>query len=199
MHKLSINTACIFLIFIVAIITTSCSKSSPGPSPASMDPCVGKTIKLTSIVTNVTACAGNGSIKATATGSTGFTYKLNAGGTYQTDDSFGNVAAGAYTLFAKDAGICEQSIAVTVGAAGATGPLFTAVKNLMASKCQSCHNNSVQNGGMNWEVECNIISKADRVKTRAVTEGSMPPTGALPQADKNIISAWITAGGGYTN
>jgi hypothetical protein len=164
-----------------------------------MDPCVGKTIKITTVVTNVAACVGNGSIKATATGSTGFTYKLNLGGAYQTDDSFGNVAAGTYTLFAKDAGGCEQSISVTVSSAGVAGPLFTAVKNLMASKCQSCHNTSNQNGGMNWDVECNIISKADRVNTRAVTQGSMPPTGALSQADKNIISAWITAGAGYTN
>jgi hypothetical protein len=71
MHKLSINIVYIFLIFIVVIITISCTKSSPGPSPASMDPCVGKTIKITSVVTNVTACVGDGRIKATATGSTG--------------------------------------------------------------------------------------------------------------------------------
>jgi hypothetical protein len=52
---------------------------------------------------------------------------------------------------------------------------------------------------VNWKVECNIISKVYRVNTRAVTLGTMPPTGALPQAYKNIISAWINAGGGYTN
>lgn len=82
---------------------------------------------------------------------------------------------------------------------GTPGPLFTAVKNLMAQKCVSCHNASNANGGQNWQVDCNIVAGKARIKARAVDEGTMPPTGTLPQADKNIITAWINAGGRLTD
>jgi len=82
---------------------------------------------------------------------------------------------------------------------GTPGPLFTAVKNLMQANCQSCHNNSIANGGMNWTVDCNIVANKDRIKVRAVEQGTMPPTGALPQSEKGKITAWISAGGKITD
>jgi len=136
---------------------------------------------------------------ATASGSTNFTYKLNSGGVYQASGTFANLAAGDYTIFAKDGAGCEKSVSVAVASSGTAGVSFTAVKNLIASKCQSCHNNALANGGMNFQVECNIVSSRARIKVRAVDEGTMPQAGPLTQAEKNIISAWITAGGGYTN
>jgi uncharacterized membrane protein len=134
-----------------------------------------------------------------ATGSTSFTYKLNSGGVYQSSGAFSNVAAGDYTVFAKDGAGCEKSTTVTVAGGGTAGPLFTAVKNLVVAKCQTCHNNSLANGGMNFAVECNIVKSKDRIKVRAVDEGTMPQTGPLTQAEKDIITAWITGGAGYTN
>ena len=82
---------------------------------------------------------------------------------------------------------------------GTPGPLFTAVKSLMQANCQSCHNNSIANGGMNWEVDCNIVANKSRIKVRAVDQGTMPPTGALPQSEKDKIAAWIDAGGRITD
>ena len=82
---------------------------------------------------------------------------------------------------------------------GTPGPLFTAVKNLMQANCQSCHNNSIANGGMNWTVDCNIVANKNRIKIRAVEQGTMPPTGALPQSEKDKITAWINAGGKITD
>jgi uncharacterized membrane protein len=82
---------------------------------------------------------------------------------------------------------------------GTPGPLFTAVKNMMQANCQSCHNNSIANGGMNWTVDCNIVANKDRIKIRAVEQGTMPPTGALPQSEKDKITAWINAGGKITD
>lgn len=82
---------------------------------------------------------------------------------------------------------------------GTAGPLYTAVKTLMAANCQSCHNNTIANGGMNWTVDCNIVINKTRIKARAVDEGTMPPTGSLPQADKNKITDWINAGGKFTD
>ncbi len=82
---------------------------------------------------------------------------------------------------------------------GTAGPLFTAVKTLMQANCQSCHNNSIANGGMNWTVDCNIVTNKNRIKARAVDEGTMPPTGPLPQTEKDKITAWINAGGKFTD
>ena len=83
--------------------------------------------------------------------------------------------------------------------AGTAGALFTDVKNLVAAKCQSCHNASNANGGINFDIECNIISNKARIKVRAVDQGTMPQTGPLQQSDKDRISNWINAGGTYTN
>lgn len=85
------------------------------------------------------------------------------------------------------------------GCNGTPGPLFIAVKNLMQANCQSCHNSSNSNGGKDWTVDCNIVSNKDRIKVRAVDQGTMPPTGPLPQSEKDKILAWINAGGRITD
>lgn len=82
---------------------------------------------------------------------------------------------------------------------GTPGPLFTAVKNLMQANCQSCHNPGNMNGGKDWTNDCNIVANKDRIKARAVDEGTMPPTGPLPQSEKDKITAWINAGGRLTD
>lgn len=188
---------------LMLINITSCSKDKDsGSNPVTSPPtgaCDGKTIVLTATATGGQPCGGNnGSISASATGSTGFTYKLNSGGTYQASGDF-SVAPGNYTVFAKDADGCEKSTSVTVGTAAA-GPLFTNVKNLIASRCQSCHNPSNLNGGKNWADQCNIIQSQDRIKVRAVDEGTMPQGGPeLTASEKKIITDWINAGGAYNN
>ena len=82
---------------------------------------------------------------------------------------------------------------------GTPGPLFTAVRNLMQANCQSCHNPGNMNGNKDWTVDCNIVANKDRIKARAVDEGTMPPTGPLPQSEKDKITAWINAGGRLTD
>jgi hypothetical protein len=163
--------------------------------------CTGVTITVTANSSPATPCAtpSTGSITASATGSTGFTFSID-GVNFQGSGNFAGLAPGTYTVTAKDQNGCTGSSNVTVSSAAA-GPLFSAVKTLMDNNCVSCHNNSIQNGGMNWAVECNIILNRDRVKARAVDNNpsSMPPTGALSQADKDKITAWINAGGRYTD
>jgi hypothetical protein len=173
----------------------SCGKDSPaGPA----DPCAGKTIIISATPTASSGCASNGSIAVSATGSSGFTFKLNSGGAYQASGDFINLAPGTYSIFAKDAAGCERSTTANI-TSGTAGPLFSLVKTLMAAKCQSCHNNSVQNGGVNWAVDCNIVSSKDRIKVRAVDEGTMPVGAPLTTGEKAIITNWITAGGLLTN
>lgn len=82
---------------------------------------------------------------------------------------------------------------------GTPGPLFNAVKSLMQANCQSCHNSNNANGNKDWTVDCNIVINKDRIKVRAVDQGSMPPTGPLSQSEKDKITAWINAGGKITD
>jgi uncharacterized membrane protein len=82
---------------------------------------------------------------------------------------------------------------------GTPGPLFTAVKTLMQANCQSCHNSGNANGGKDWTIDCNIVANKTRIKARAVDDGTMPPTGPLPQSEKDKITAWINAGGRITD
>jgi hypothetical protein len=198
MSKRIVNALSLCALIIISINFASCSKSSP--VVPSTDICAGKTIVITPTIKASATCSPDGSIEVTATGSTGFTYKLNSTGIYQASVKFTDLAAGNYTVFAKDGAGCEKSATATVASSGTAGPLFAAVKALMVSKCQkSCHDNTVANGGMNWQVECNIIANKARIKDRAVDLGTMPPTGPLSQAEKNTITDWITAGGGFGN
>jgi uncharacterized membrane protein len=47
----------------------------------------------------------------------------------------------------------------------------------------------------NFTIDCNIVTNSSRIRERAVVLGTMPPGGSLTQAEKDVISAWITAGG----
>ncbi len=181
---------------VISLIIIACSKSSSGDNPSPTNPCANVNINLTATVTDATACQNNGSINATATGGSGFTYSIN-GTSFQASGSFASVAPGSVTVTAKDANGCTKTTTVTVGSAGVAGAKFLAVKALIQANCQSCHNNTIANGGMNWAVDCNIVANSGRIKVRAVDEGTMPPTGPLSQSDKNKITDWINAGGKF--
>jgi cytochrome c551/c552 len=166
--------------------------------------CTGVNIVVTGTSTAVTPCGGpGGSITASASGSTGFTFSID-NGAFQASNSFTNLAAGNHTIVAKDANGCSQSAIITVGTAAA-GSLFSAVRSVIQTFWVSCHNNSVENGGMNWEVDCNIIAHKDRIKIRAVDQAGTanqmpaPPNPALSTADRQKILDWINAGGTFTN
>ena len=200
MNKRITNCLIISTFSFTAIFFAACSKSDSSPTPVlPADACAGKIISITTTPEAAIHCSSDGSIDIAVAGSTNFTYKLNSSGIYQAASKFTDLAEGAYTVFVKDGAGCEKSVSVTVGSGGKIGSLFTAVKDLVTTKCKSCHNNAVANGGMNFEIECNIIKSKARIKVRAVDEGTMPQTGALPQSEKNIINNWITAGGTFTN
>ena len=118
--KLIVSCSCI--IFLLAFVF-SCSKEVTTPQ----DPCAGKTITVNGTV-NATSggSSANGSITATATGSTSFTYSLN-NGTFQAAGSFTNLAAGTYSITAKDVSGCTGSKSFTVTAAACPTITITAV------------------------------------------------------------------------
>jgi large repetitive protein len=80
-----------------------------------IDPCAGVTVAITTTQVNPSVGQSNGSITATATGGTGFTYSIN-NGTFQSGGNFSNLAAGTYTITAKNASSCNANTQVTLTA-----------------------------------------------------------------------------------
>jgi len=177
----------------------SCKKDTTPTNPTPTDPCLSVSITVTATPTTATPCAttADGSISVSASGSTGFTYKLNSGA-YQASGIFSGLTAGSYTVTAKDANGCTKSQTVTVSAAPA-GTNFTNVKNIITSKCGGCHLNGGNDGSANFDNDCSIVSKWDRINIRCVTQGGMPPGSPLSSAQKAQITAWVNAGHRYTD
>lgn len=166
------------------------------------NPCSGVVITVANTIINNTPClsAPNGSISASASGGTGaYMYSLNSGA-FQSSNIFSSLSAGSYTVTARDANSCTGSGNATVVNLSA-GPLFTQVKSVLQANCVSCHNNTIANGGMNWEVDCNIVNNKDRIRARAVdgNPSAMPPTGLISAAERQKITDWINAGGRFTD
>ncbi len=96
------------------------------------NPCAGVTVTVSATTVNPTTGASNGSITATATGGTGFTYSIN-NGAYLASGTFTNLAAGTYTVTAKNSNGCLGSTQATLTAvspcAGTTIGITTAVVN----------------------------------------------------------------------
>jgi hypothetical protein len=184
---------------LVAGTYTITAKSSAGCTGSKSfvvtdgDPCAVKNIVVTAMKVATDKCENSGTITVSATGSTGFTYKLNANGTYQSGNVFNQLPSGNYTVFARDATGCEKSTTIVVDIAP-NGPFFTAVTNLINSRCVTCH--GAQNaGGVDFRNECTIVSHSNRIKVRAVDEETMPRGGPpLTTAEKKIITDWISAG-----
>lgn len=178
-----IITGLLFTIFL------SCKKST---TPVN-DPCLNTTITLSNTTTSTIPCESTptGSITITASGSTGFTYNKN-GDAFQSSNTFTGLAAGVYTMGVKDVNGCTNTQSVSVGNAAA-GPNFSNVKNIVSSKCGNCHLNGGSDGGVNFDADCSIVAKWDRINMRCVTQGNMPPSG-LTTAQKGQITAWVNAG-----
>ena len=96
------------------------------------NPCAGITINVTGTVTNPTAPgATNGSIAASATGSTNFTFSIN-GTTFQASGTFNNLAAGSYTITAKDGNGCTGTATFTLTAPNPCAGVTITVSNTIA-------------------------------------------------------------------
>ena len=172
------------------------------------DPCLTITFSVGGNATNATPClpAANGAITVTTSGGgSGFTYNLN-GAAFQSSATFSNLAAGTYTVGAKETGGCIKTASVTVNQTAA-GTLFAAVKTIITANCAvaGCHVGPTPTGGLDFTQDCTIVANAARIKVRAVdnfgTINQMPPPPAagLSLTERNVITNWVNAGGLYTN
>lgn len=80
-----------------------------------VDPCTGVTVTVTTTKVDPATGQSNGSITATASGGTGFTYSLN-NGAFQSSGNFSNLATGNYTITAKNSNGCTGTTQVALGA-----------------------------------------------------------------------------------
>ena len=83
---------------------------------------------------------------------------------------------------------------------GTPGPKYQAVKALISTNCaiSGCHAGAQS---PNFTSDCNILNNKTLIKARAIDgiPSIMPPTGQLPQSEKNKIMDWINAGGEFTD
>lgn len=105
-----------FLSLVISlIILDSCGSkggSSGGGTPP--NPCTGVTITVSAATTNPTAPGStNGSISASGLGGSGFTFSIN-GGAFQSSGSFTGLAAGTYSVTAKDSRGCTGTNSFTL-------------------------------------------------------------------------------------
>jgi mono/diheme cytochrome c family protein len=166
------------------------------------DACAGKNITVgSSNVQGATPCAttNDGSVTVTAAGSTGFTYNIN-GGAFGSSATFGTLAAGTYTIGARDVDGCIKTTSVTISPRAA-GPLFTAVRDVINTNCVGCHGASNPSGGVSLNTDCSIVQRQARIKARSVdgTPSWMPQGGPMPISERNKITNWINAGGRFTD
>jgi hypothetical protein len=98
----------------------------------STNPCAGVTITVTATKTEPTTGQSNGTITASATGGTGFTYSLNSG-TYQSSGNFTGLAAGNYTITAKNSAGCLGSVTVTLTAVNACTSTIINISNTIVN------------------------------------------------------------------
>lgn len=99
-------------LLLLFLLINACGKGGDGgPAP---DPCSGVTVNVTGTVTHPSTNGGtNGSVTVSATGGTGFSYKLGSGA-YQAGTTFSGLAAGTYTITAKNANGCTGTASFTL-------------------------------------------------------------------------------------
>jgi hypothetical protein len=159
------------------------------------------TVTFSQTVSNVTCgtTATNGSITVTANGGvTPYDYSKNNGTTFQASDLFSSLIVGTYPMVVRDSKSCSSS-STNVSVTG-MGPLFTQVRAIIKANCgSSCHLNGNSSGAVNFDSDCSIVSKSARIFTRCVTLSTMPQNAPLNQTLKDQITAWVNAGGRYTD
>ncbi len=122
--------------------TNGCSGTPISVTLGSVDPCAGVTISVTSTHVSPTTGQSNGSITATATPAGTYTYSIN-GGAYQASGTFSGLAAGTYTITAKNASGCLGSTSVTLTAVDPCAGVTISVTSTHVSPTTGQSNGSI--------------------------------------------------------
>jgi len=102
----------LYYLFMLVMIISCGDKGSTGP----INPCSSVTINVSGTSTNASGAGiSDGSISATASGGSGFTFSIN-GGAFQSTGNFTGLAAGTYLITAKDSRGCTGTASFTINA-----------------------------------------------------------------------------------
>jgi SprB repeat len=126
-------------------ITAKNANGCTGVTTASLmgtDPCAGVTVAVTATKVDPTTGQSNGSITASATGGSGFTYSIN-GGAFQTSGTFSGLATGNYTVTAKNANGCTGVTTVALGSTNPCAGVTVAVTTTTVSPAVGQSNGSI--------------------------------------------------------
>lgn len=179
---------------LISCIQFSCSKSddSPAPPPPPVNPCTGVTITPVATKTHTITGQFLGTITVSSPIGSGHTYSID-NINFQGSVNFFNLAAGNYTLTAKNASGCTGTTGITING---YGPKFFAVRTIINGYCGPCHLGGSVTGGKNFDLDSDVVSSWDRIKIRCVdgTPTFMPQGGELTAADKQKIVDWVNAG-----
>ena len=175
------------LFTMIVILFNSC-----GSSDEEMDPCANG--PEVSIENKVSATTGNSSgsfIATTNKGKAPYQYSVD-GGAFQSSGTFSGLAADTYTITVKDANDCQDQMEVTITSVPEVS-FASQVKPIIDTNCQKsgCHgsNSSLPSFGTYNQV----LANAAKIKTRTSNK-SMPPTGALADANIQLIADWVDQG-----
>ncbi len=140
MRLFNFTSSIILVIVFTVLISGSCSKGG-GTTPP--NPCSGITVTVSATTSNPTAPgASDGSITASASGGSGFTFNIN-GGAFQSSGSFANLAAGSYTIVAKSSGGCTGSASFTLTAANPCAGVTIIVSGTVTNPTAGGSNGSI--------------------------------------------------------
>lgn len=171
--------------------------------------CSGVTINVTTNTNTAVPCPNpnSGTITINATGGAGpYTYSVN-GSAFGANNVIGSLAAGNYSIVARDANGCTSAGTNASISNAPAGAQFSAVRTIVQANCavSGCHDATTQQSGINFNVDCQIVAQSARIKVRAVDQAGTPsqmpppPRPALSLSDRQAINDWVAAGGGYTN
>jgi hypothetical protein len=183
-----------FFAITAATLVWACSKTGgepPVPPPA----CAIAAPVATTVASD--SCVAEGKISIQLPTGSGILYSLNNGAN-QTAPEFSGLLPGTYAVKLTNAAGCTRVDSVLVpGKTITPGPKFLAVKTLFAANCTPCHFGPGHNAGLNLASSCQIANQWERIKARAVDDGTsspMPQSGLMPLAERQKIVDWIAAG-----
>jgi hypothetical protein len=185
------------IIFFSAIIVTAaffagCKKSDTTAAPPPPNPCAG--ITIAPVASKMPTITGQsvGTLTVTSPIGSGYTYSID-GTAFQASVNFSMLAAGNYTVTAKNADGCTGKVDVSIAGYGAK---FYAVKIIVNGYCGPCHLNGAVSGNKNFDTDDAIVASWDRIKARTVdgAPSFMPQGGQLTAIDKQKIVDWVNAG-----
>lgn len=168
-------------------ITVKDEKECSASLEAEIKNASGLNVNITASPSGCGVSAGSISVAATG-GKQPIQFRIGQGA-FSATAQFNNLASGTYDVVAKDATGCSIERKVVI----LSGQEFSTIKSIISSNCatSSCHGGNIS---PDFRKDENIVANASIIATRTSNK-SMPPTGALSDANIKSISCWAKDGG----